>query len=181
MIHKKYLKRFNSFNICCTFPFRSRSQERSTGGMDDLDRSRDRNMVRSMDRNMDRSRDRNMDRSLDRNMDRSRDRNMDRSLDKNMDRSRDRDMERSRDRNADKGMDRTIERNMENTASMDQMGKLDCLDLDKMDGTPLAQSQSNSINPVQSEDEVRFILLGQKNLRGSLFEKLRCFVVKVHT
>ena len=118
---------------------------------------------------------------MDRNVGRSKDRNMDRSRDRNMDSPMNKDMERSRDRNANKGMDRTIERNMENTASMDQMGKLDCLDLDKMDGTPLAQSQSNSINPVQSEDEVRFILLGQKNLRGSLFEKLRCFVVKVHT
>jgi len=186
---------------------RSRSRERSTGGMDDMDRSRDRNMDRSLDRNMDRSldrnmdrsRDRNMDRSLDRNMesprdrnmdrsrdrnmessrdqnmDRSRDRNMDRSLDRNMDRSRDRNMDSSRERNMesskdrnmvrsrdrnmnrsrDRNMDKAIERTVENMDCMDttmnRMGKLDCLDLDRIDGTPRLRSRSNSINRVQSE------------------------------
>jgi len=153
---------------------RSRSQDRSTGCLNDLDRSRDRNMDRSRDRTMDRSRDRNldisrnMDRSRDRNMDRSRDRNMDSSRDRNMESSRDRNMNRSRDRNMekasertvernmDKAMERTVERNMENMDCKDRninkMGKLDCLNLDRIDGTPRLRSRSNSINQVQSEN-----------------------------
>ena len=46
---------------------------------------------------------------------------------------------------------------------MNRMGKLDCLDLDRIDGTPRLRSRSNSINRVQSEtrceDKVRLELL----------------------
>ena len=74
--------------------------------------------------------------------------------------------ERTVERNMDKAMERTVERNMENMDCKDRninkMGKLDCLNLDRIDGTPRLRSRSNSINQVQSEnhreDEVRLVL-----------------------
>ena len=76
-------------------------------------------------------------------------------------------MERTVEKNMDTAMERTVERNMENMDCMDRninrMGKLDCLNLERIDGTPGLRSRSNSINQVQSdshrEDEVRLVLL----------------------
>jgi len=155
---------------------RDRNMDRSRDR--NMDRSRDRNMERSLDRNLDRSRDRNMDRSKDRNLDRSRDRNMDRSNDRNMDRSKDRAMESSRDRNMEssrnRAMERAVEKNMENMDRMDrikamnQMQKLHCMDLDRMDRTPLVRSRSNSIHRVQSDSEGHCKEEGYRNRSNSM-------------
>ena len=117
----------------------------------------DRNVGRSKDRNMDRSRDRNMERSMDRNIDSSRNRNIDRSSDRNMENSRDIAMERAVEKNRE-NMDR-----MDRNIDMDQIQKLHCMDIDRMDGTPIVRSRSDSIHRKQPEsdgrckDEVRII------------------------